>query len=510
MFSFFFFFLHFNIRFSLFLIVPIIDPELRSTEEELRKQFEELKSQLGASCGVVVPESLSALSDEEKDSTDGVVAAPAEETAPLTKDEPQTVAPSVEAVAEDENKVASPPLSKEEQQPVAEEHVDETVDEKKDEPVKEESPVEEEENEEESVHVEETVEEEPQKEEELIHVEKPLAERVEEEDEHAKQFAQVVTPFVNDSFIIDDYDHHDAKKPLAAVVRTRFDGSREYSPPLVGGDECDDVLTRSSAVMQGEGIATLLPREMYNHRPPAGWKPVMDDLHLFELPRGKPEEQGNVCYECGGALGTKPRFCEYTARYFCHKCFPPGKKFCIPAKVVGHWDFEPYPINPRSYDYLNSVMANPTINIALAHRALYTRVPVMRDLRTVRQKLVHMKDFILTCTRLGDRAPAMTTLARCRPYHYTTVDVYALDDLMHADKRLDMLIDVLETWLAHIASCELCIAKGSCCEVCGKHERIFPFQLLEVVQCPRCKGIFHRACYTPSTCPKCKRLALRH
>lgn len=477
-----------------------VDAELRSTEEELRKQFEELKSQLGASCGVVIPETPVTLSDDEKgdsgSDSDIVEAAPTEETASATVgEEPQAVAPSVEVVAEDESKDASPLLSTEEKP------VEEPVEEKKEEPEKKE---------------EAPVKEEPQteEEEEQVPVEEPLAERVErveeEEDEHAKQFAQVVTPFVNDSVIIDDYDHHDAKKPLSAVVRTRFDGSREYSPPLVGGDECDDVLARTSAAMQGEGIATLLPREMYSRRPPAGWKPVMDDLHLFELPRGKPEDQGNVCYECGAELGTKPRFCEYTARYFCHKCFPPGKKFCIPAKVVAHWDFEPYPINPRSYDYLSSVMANPTINIALAHRALYTRVPVMKDLRTVRQKLVHMKDFILTCTRLGDRDAAMTTLARCRAYHYTTVDVYALDDLMHADKRLDTLIDVLEAWLAHIASCELCIAKGSCCEVCGKHERIFPFQLLEVVQCPRCKGIFHRACYTPSTCPKCKRLAQRN
>ena len=470
-----------------------INTELRSTEEELRKQFEELKSQLGASCGVVIPEP--PVEDEKGDVSDVAAAAePIEDPAPVAEEEPQTtVAQSVE----EEIKDASPPPSHEEQ-PVEES-------------VKEEPPAEEE--------PEPVVKEEEKKEEEdeePVPVEEPLAgrekeeEEEEEEDEHAKQFAQVVTPFVNDSFIIDDYDHHDAKKPLAAVVRTRFDGSREYSPPLEGGDECDDVMTRSSAVVQGADIPTLLPREMYSRRPPEGWKPVMDDLHLFELPRGKPEDQGSVCYECGAALGSKPRFCEYTARFFCHKCFPPGKKFCIPAKMVAHWDFEPYPINPRSYDYLNSVMANPTINIALAHRALYTRVPVMKDLRTVRQKLVHMKDFILTCTRIGDRDAPMTTLARCRAYHYTTVDVYALDDLMHADKRLDMLIDVLEAWLAHIASCELCLAKGSCCEVCGKHERIFPFQLLEVVQCPRCKGIFHRACYTSSTCPKCKRLAQRH
>lgn len=482
----------FSLMFSSYVC---FNADLRSTEEELRKQFEELKSQLGTSCGIVIPESPSVPADgndDEKESgSDEVAAAPCEETVSEAKEEPQITEPDVAVVTEDK-----------------EEKEEESVN-----PACEEKPAEE--FHEEPQKEPESVKEEPvvKEEEEHVPVEDPLAESVEREgeggDDHEKQFAQVVTPFVNDSFIIDDYDHHDAKKPLAAVVRTRFDGSREYSPPLVGGDECDDVLARSSAAMQDEGIPTLLPREMYNRNPPVGWQPVMDDLHLFELPRGKPEDQGNVCYECGQALGAKPRFCEYTARFFCHKCFPPGKKFCIPAKVVAHWDFEQYPINPRSYDYLNSVMANPTINIALAHRALYTRVPVMKDLRTVRQKLVHMKDFILTCTRLGDRDAAATTLARCRPYHYTTVDVYAFDDLLHADKRLDTLIDVLEAWLAHIVSCELCLAKGSCCEVCGKHERIFPFQLLEVVQCPRCKGVFHRACYNASTCPKCKRLALR-
>jgi len=332
------------------------------------------------------------------------------------------------------------------------------------------------------------------------------------EKEQEEMFARVVKPFVNESFIIDDYDHHDAKKPLVQVVRTRIDGNREYSPPLVGGDECDAMMVRSNALKMEEeiGIPTLLARDMYALKPPKNWMPVVDDFHIFEMPKSKPEDQGNLCYECKQPMTSgKPRLCTYTGKYFCHKCFPPGKKFYVPAKVIAHWDFELYPINPRSYDYLCSVMANPTIDMSLAHPHLFNRVPVMKDLKMVRQKLYYMKDFILSCTRLKDDDPAKKTLITCRPYYFTHVNVYAFDDLIHAERVLESLMDVLEAWLTHIASCQLCGQKGSYCEICGKNERIFPFQLLEVIQCPDCKGVFHRACLKKNKCPKCMRVKRR-
>jgi len=318
---------------------------------------------------------------------------------------------------------------------------------------------------------------------------------------------------VNESFIIDDYDHYDAKKPLVQVVRTRIDGSREYSPPLIGGDECDAMMVRTNAVKteEEEGLPTILSCEMHASKPPKNWKPVVDDFHIFDVPKTKPEDQGNLCFECKQPIPAgKARMCTYTGKYFCHKCFPPSKKFYVPAKVIQHWDFELYPINPRSYDYLNSVMANPMIDISLAHPQLYNRVPVMKDLNMIRRKLYYMKDFILSCTRLKDDDPAKKSLVTCRRYYFTHVDVYAFDDLIHSERLLESLMDVLEAWLTHIATCQLCGAKGSYCEICGKNERIFPFQLLEVSQCPDCKGIFHRACLKKSKCPKCKRLSKRH
>ena len=327
-------------------------------------------------------------------------------------------------------------------------------------------------------------------------------------------FAKVVSPFVNDSFIIDDYDHHDARKPLMQVVRTRMDGTRVYSPPLVGGDEHDSVALRASLGARADSstLKTLLPREMQALRAPKGWKPVIEGLNIFDLPSGTPEDQDNCCFGCGVPFTTKPRLCEYTARYFCARCFPPtAKKFYVPARIVARWDHEQYAVNPRSYDYLTAIMANPTIDIALAHEALYARVPVMKDLRMVRQKLCHMKDFILTCTKLRDNDPAKHMLARCRPYHYTDIDVYALDDLIAANKLLDTLMDALETWLTHIAACELCGAKGSYCEICRAHQLIFPFEFVSVVQCRKCFGVYHRACFAAQglLCPKCARRQAR-
>jgi len=475
--------------------------DLKNTEAELRKQFETLKSQLGIS----IPESSEPPKEEEKQ--EKPAEQPQEESAAVEKKEEEKKEEKPTEQSQEEEKEKEEEEEKQEEEP----KIDNDVTKKEgEETVKEDSkPTDTTASEQEpTITTTEKTEMEP-----AVVNPTPVSQEQDKENEQEVVFARVVKPFVNESFIIDDYDHHDAKKPLVQVVRTRVDGNREYSPPLIGGDECDALMVRSNALKMEEeaGIPTVLPREMYSSKPPKNWKPVVDGFHIFDLPKGKPEDQGNLCYECKNPIPAgKGRLCSYTCKYFCSKCFPASKKYYVPSNVVLHWDFEQYAVNPRSFDYLCSIMTVPMIDISLAHPQLYNRVPVMKDLNMMRRKLFYMKDFILSCTRLKEDDPAKKSLVACKPYYYTNVDIFSFEDLIHSERLLESLMDILEAWLTHIASCQLCGAKGSYCEICGKNERIFPFQLLEVSQCPECKGIFHRACLKKNNCPKCKRVNKRH
>jgi len=96
-------------------------------------------------------------------------------------------------------------------------------------------------------------------------------------------------------------------------------------------------------------------------------------------------------------------------------------------------------------------------------------------------------------------------------FYLVDTEFYALVDLVEISKHkfLSWLREICEVWVKHIINCELCRVKGSICGFCKSSEIIYPWNLLNTTQCPRCKSIAHRACYHPETCPKCLRIQVR-
>ena len=51
----------------------------------------------------------------------------------------------------------------------------------------------------------------------------------------------------------------------------------------------------------------------------------------------------------------KPRFCEYTGQLFCSSCHS-NDTAVLPARVLHHWDFNPYPVSQLAKSYLDSII----------------------------------------------------------------------------------------------------------------------------------------------------------
>eukprot|EP00727_Mastigamoeba_balamuthi_P011112 m51a1_g6623 hypothetical protein (870) ;mRNA; r:48703-51820 len=232
---------------------------------------------------------------------------------------------------------------------------------------------------------------------------------------------------------------------------------------------------------------------------------------LFNPPE-KPKTKEKTCYGCGAPIGSglfaSGRLCAYTGRYFCARCHS-GKKFYVPARIFHAWDFNQYPINNRSLELLETIFSEPAFDLWAINPKIFKKATPLRDMRALRFKLFHMRNFILTCTRLSSEDPAMKALNQTPSFYVEYPTMYSLEILVKAEETMQTLGQLLVKWFDHISFCTICKAKGSICELCNDRQPIYPFQITEAVSCAKCKGVFHRKCFDPNKCPRCARLNRR-
>ena len=317
----------------------------------------------------------------------------------------------------------------------------------------------------------------------------------------AEMMQRVVTTFVNGALVIADYDQDDTKRTVSQIVEARLRASAATASTATSGDTPKEGTTRDV-----EATRT----------PPSSWMPLVTEVHFYVPERGTVAAQGGVCYGCGAPLSAaraalnRGRYCHYTGRFFCRRCFGQGWRSAILGRVVHDWDFRELPVNRRSAEFLRAVAAEPVIDVGALNPRLYAAVPLLQDVRLVRRKLLHLRDYIACCPRLAPDSECRALLARLPRHLYATTEMYSLADLRALSALLARLLAAVHVWLAHATACELCTQKGSFCELCHSDALIYPYQVQDVVQCPQCKGVFHRACYAAAdVCPKCLRLVAR-
>ncbi|KAK9747890.1 hypothetical protein RND81_02G021700 [Saponaria officinalis] len=203
----------------------------------------------------------------------------------------------------------------------------------------------------------------------------------------------------------------------------------------------------------------------------------------------------------------KPRLCEYTGQLFCSSCHK-NETAVLPARVLHHWDFTPYPVSQLAKSFLDSIVDKPMLCVSAANPFLFSKVPNLLHIVGVRRKIGTMLPHI-RCTyrrsvygRLG-----------YQKYLLETNDFFALRDLIDLSKGVfaalpSILEAVLKKMQEHIT--ELCL---ECCDngiPCGARHAcsnpsslIFPFQgEQEIQRCKSCTSVFHKECFTKlAECP---------
>jgi hypothetical protein len=204
----------------------------------------------------------------------------------------------------------------------------------------------------------------------------------------------------------------------------------------------------------------------------------------------------------------KPRFCNYTGKYYCRNCHT-RQLAIIPARVVMLWDFKPLSVCNFSASFIkhNYIVGMLNLN-QLNPQLLVTQKAKLAGILDLRHRLFEMGAYIKLCRH---REQLMQVLGS-RDYMLDNRHVYSLRDLdlHHSARLLPLLTDIYNTLLEHIGNtCQSCKGKGNYCEICNSSQPIFAFQTDLTRSCDKCKALFHKRCYeksTRGTCPKCIRI----
>ncbi|XP_071453937.1 run domain Beclin-1-interacting and cysteine-rich domain-containing protein isoform X2 [Hetaerina americana] len=259
------------------------------------------------------------------------------------------------------------------------------------------------------------------------------------------------------------------------------------------------------------------------------WAPPRPQIIFTPHPSPKVvmAKQGHRCAGCGMKVAQEYahrfRYCEYLGRYFCTGCHS-NQLALIPGRVLTKWDFTRCPVSIFSYRLLEQMMSDPLYNVGDLNPALYKKAKALERTRTLRTQLQHLREFLLACRFATD---LQESLEREPQYLSSDPEVYSLQDLVlvksgELTARVKSLVDA---GIAHVAQCQLCMARGFVCELCASPEIIHPWQIPKVSRCAGCGACFHASCREEAkkekrirkqqegtfnndacTCPRCKRL----
>ncbi|KAK4302457.1 hypothetical protein Pmani_025454 [Petrolisthes manimaculis] len=217
------------------------------------------------------------------------------------------------------------------------------------------------------------------------------------------------------------------------------------------------------------------------------------------------------CAGCGmrvtPQLSRHFRLCNYFGRYFCTTCHT-NQTTIIPAKILHKWDFKMYSVANFSFELIQRMKSDPLFNVSAVNSGLYKKCRHLHLIYIYRLQLYHTIRYIKTCNRAKHEKEILKRI----PQHWAQdPHMYSLDDLMAV--KDGTLVEEMKHYttkcINHIADCQVCTGQGFICEVCGRGEAIFPFQLDATAVCTKCHACYHAACFSPKRCPRCIRRETR-
>lgn len=239
------------------------------------------------------------------------------------------------------------------------------------------------------------------------------------------------------------------------------------------------------------------------------------------------EEQGGRCPECDVEIPVvdsvvfkqfQGNFCYYTGLFFCENCHTGRRKAVIPSYLIFRGDPESKPVSRMAFSFLSSVYKLPLLNLTRKNSRLAQVHRSYQLLLSLQLRLRHLKAFVTTCkhrTALEDIIKNANGKGYSVMHLMETSPVFSFYDLVQAINHGNRnAVEVVLKLVEHVTDrkCLICANKGFYCEYpsCKLEGTVsYSFQIEKVLQCRSCHGLFHRECYSPSTCPRCRRLIAR-
>lgn len=204
---------------------------------------------------------------------------------------------------------------------------------------------------------------------------------------------------------------------------------------------------------------------------------------------------------------SKFRYCFYLGKYFCTACHV-NNTSVIPGRIISKWDFSKYPVSCFSSALLERMLLDPLFNIADLNSTLYKRICSLEKVHSYRLQLYYIKDFIFSC-RFANRLKQ--SLDEFEAHIILNPDLYSIQNMIDvkSGELGRKLHDVIVSCNKHTANCQLCLARGFVCELCEKHDVLFPWRFGLVTRCADCGSCYHKKCFDKSTgCPRCPRIVV--
>eukprot|EP00116_Pleurobrachia_bachei_P004811 sb/3465073/ len=220
-------------------------------------------------------------------------------------------------------------------------------------------------------------------------------------------------------------------------------------------------------------------------------------------------QQNYSCFDCGTEIsysGSKVYLCDYTGRYYCSDCHK-RTPHPIPARMIHNWDFKPRSIALQSAEILRYLETRDYLNVEMLNPGLFKGVPVMAEIRKLRESVILYKAHFVQCSRALKEELCLKL--KDRQHFIDTSKWYTLQDLKDAysETLLPELQVIVAQFEAHYQSCTTCTNTKFYCAVCSEPPLLAPFSkeaVYSMASCPQCHGLMHRACYNSSqSCPHC-------
>lgn len=220
------------------------------------------------------------------------------------------------------------------------------------------------------------------------------------------------------------------------------------------------------------------------------------------------------CIECKNPISIvgsgreEARLCDYTGRYFCPHCH--WDDDCVsPARVLHGWDFSLQKVARQSFQILKRLYRRPLLNLQELNPLLFNYVGELRDIRKLREDILTMKEYFMTCNNAMEQKQLLKL--GHRQHFVDNSTMFSMEDLvsLKQGELLDEIAKIVGEFAQHIKlDCIRCQVKGFYCEICNDGEPLFAFDP-GVSICAACKAVFHKDCFVMNECQRCERMEIR-